>query len=69
MNYWGEDDYTATWGNELDYYGYDNGEWEHGHGDTNYFGNQLMLLENNTNHNNTNHKHDHNTYTTSIDPH
>ena len=49
MNYWGEDDYTAAWGNEADYYnGYEYDEWEYGYGDTNYIGNQGMMLEHGT---------------------
>ena len=46
LNYWGEDDYAAAWGNEADYYhNYD--DWDYGYGDMNHVGNQMMLLEHN----------------------
>ena len=44
LNYWGEDEYLAAWGNEHEeYYGYDYRNY--GHADMNHVGDQLMLLE------------------------
>ena len=46
LNHSGEDDYAAAWGNEDYYhYNYGGGEWEHGHGEINYIGNQMMRLD------------------------
>lgn len=48
LNYWGEDDYTAAWGSEANYY-YNYEDWNYGQGDMNHVGNQMMLLEHQTN--------------------
>ena len=48
LNYWGEDDYIAAWGNELENE-YNCGEWDYHYGDMNYVGNHMVLLEQNTN--------------------
>ena len=47
LNYWGEDDYAAAWGNDEDYHynNYGGEEWNYGYGDMNHPGNHMMLLE------------------------
>ena len=47
LNYWGEDEYTAAWGNEVHYY-YKYDEWDYTYGDMNHVGNQMMFLEHHT---------------------
>ena len=44
----GEDDYAVAWGSEEDYY-YNYEDWNYGQGDMNHVGNQMMLLEHQTN--------------------
>ena len=45
FNYWGEDEYAAAWGSEMDYYSYDADNWHYGYGESNYIGIHMMLLE------------------------
>ena len=47
LNYWGEDEYMAAWGNETEYQ-YGNEDLNCGCGDMSHVGNRMMLLEHNT---------------------